>query len=70
MADGHLFELVDRHCAVVFVGSGAGGLVLIAPWWVDVDDVVLFSGEGQISVKELIQMKEKIEHLSNNEEGE
>jgi phage baseplate assembly protein gpV len=34
------------------------------------ENIVFQCEEGQISVKELIQMKEKIEHLSNNEEGE
>ncbi len=34
------------------------------------ENIIFQCEEGQISVKELIQMKEKIEHLSNNEEGE
>lgn len=34
------------------------------------ENIIFQCEEGQISVKELIQMKEKIEHLSNNEVGE
>ena len=34
------------------------------------ENIIFQCEEGQISVKELIQMKEKIEHLSNSEAGE